>query len=53
MRKLNVKLFLALVIGAAVAAAAVVALHAFQYQRIAAALLWQAAAPRTAARPTR
>ena len=42
MRKLNVKLFLALLIGTAAAAGAVVALHAFQYQRIAAALLWQA-----------
>ncbi|HVS37194.1 MAG TPA: hypothetical protein VMS17_16650, partial [Gemmataceae bacterium] len=42
MRKLNVKWFLVLVVGAAVAAGSVVALHAFQYQRIAAALLWQA-----------
>ncbi len=42
MRKLNVKWFLALVIGTAVVAGSVCALHAFQYQRIAAALLWQA-----------
>jgi tetratricopeptide (TPR) repeat protein len=42
MRKLNLKLFLGLVFGAAAAAGAVVAVHAFQYQRIADALLWQA-----------
>ena len=42
MRKLNVKLFLVLVAAATVAAGGVWALHTFQYQRIAAALLWQA-----------
>ena len=42
MRKLNVKLFLILVIGAVAAAGSVWGLHTFQYKRIAAALLWQA-----------
>ena len=42
MRKLNVKLSLVLLAAAAVAAGGVWALHTFQYQRIAAALLWQA-----------
>ncbi len=42
MRKLNVKLFLVLVIGAVVSTGSVFALHTFQYKRIAAALLWQA-----------
>jgi len=42
MRKLNVKLFLVLVIGAAATAGSVWGLHTFQYKRIAAALLWQA-----------
>jgi tetratricopeptide (TPR) repeat protein len=42
MRKLNVKLFLVHIIGGAVAVGGVAALHTFQYQRIAAALLWQA-----------
>ena len=42
MRKLNVKLFLILVIGAVVTAGSVWGLHVFQYKRIAAALLWQA-----------
>jgi cellulose synthase operon protein C len=42
MRKLNVKLFLVLVIGAVAVAGSVWGLHTFQYKRIAAALLWQA-----------
>ncbi len=42
MRKLNVKLFLVLLVAAVFAAGGVWALHVFQYQRIAAALLWQA-----------
>jgi tetratricopeptide (TPR) repeat protein len=53
MRKLNVKLFLALVIGAAAAAGGVWALHSFQYQRIAAALLWQARRADEAGNPDR
>ena len=42
MRKLNVKLSLILLAVVAAAAGGVWALHTFQYQRIAAALLWQA-----------
>ena len=42
MRKLNLKLFLILVVGAIAAAGSVWGLHTFQYKRIAAALLWQA-----------
>src|SRR5262249_31911174 len=38
----NGKLFLGLLLGAAVLAAAVFGVHHFQYQRIAQALLWQA-----------
>jgi tetratricopeptide (TPR) repeat protein len=42
MRKINGKLFLGVLIGTAVAAVALFAVHQFQYQRIAQALLWQA-----------
>ncbi len=42
MRKLNLKLFLILVIGVIATAGSVWGLHTFQYKRIAAALLWQA-----------
>jgi tetratricopeptide (TPR) repeat protein len=42
MRKINGKLFLALLIGAVVTTAAVAGVHYFQYQRVARALLWQA-----------
>jgi tetratricopeptide (TPR) repeat protein len=42
MRKINGKLFLGLLLGTALLAGAVFAVHAFQYQRIARALLWQA-----------
>ena len=42
MRKLNFKLALILLAAVAAAAGGVWALHTFQYQRIAAALLWQA-----------
>jgi tetratricopeptide (TPR) repeat protein len=42
MRKFNTKLFLILVAGAAVAAAALFGVHYLQYQRIARALLYQA-----------
>jgi tetratricopeptide (TPR) repeat protein len=42
MRKMNGKLFLALLIGAAVLSGGLVAVHAYQYQRVARALLWQA-----------
>jgi tetratricopeptide (TPR) repeat protein len=42
MRKINGKLFLALLIGSAVLAGAVFGIHLIQYQRIAQALLWQA-----------
>jgi tetratricopeptide (TPR) repeat protein len=42
MRKINGKLFLGFLVGLAVVAAIVFAVHQFQYQRIAQALLWQA-----------
>ncbi len=42
MRKINGKLFLALLIGAVAATAGVAGVHYFQYQRVARALLWQA-----------
>src|SRR5262249_36584950 len=42
MRKINGKLFLALLVGTAALAAGVFAVHAFQYRRIARALLFQA-----------
>jgi tetratricopeptide (TPR) repeat protein len=42
MRKINGKLFLALLIGTVVLTAGVFAVHYFQYQRVARALLWQA-----------
>ena len=42
MRKLNLKLFLLLVVGSVATAGSVWGLHTFQYKRIAAALLWQA-----------
>jgi tetratricopeptide (TPR) repeat protein len=42
MRKINGKLFLGLLLGAGALAAAIFVVHLFQYQRIAAALLWQA-----------
>jgi Tfp pilus assembly protein PilF len=42
MRKINGKLFLALLLSSAVLTAAVGIVHYFQYQRIARALLWQA-----------
>jgi tetratricopeptide (TPR) repeat protein len=42
MRKINGKLFLGLLVGTAVLAGAVFAIHVVQYQRIAQALLWQA-----------
>src|SRR5436190_15212540 len=42
MRKINGKLFLALLVGAVVLTGTVFVVHYFQYQRIARALLWQA-----------
>jgi predicted Zn-dependent protease len=42
MRKINVKLFVGLLIAAVVCAGTVFAVHYFQYQRIGKALLWQA-----------
>jgi tetratricopeptide (TPR) repeat protein len=42
MRKINGKLFLALLLGTTVLAGSVFGVHQFQYQRIARALLWQA-----------
>src|SRR5262245_18757110 len=42
MRKINGKLFLALLVGTVVLTGSVFAVHHFQYQRIARALLWQA-----------
>ncbi len=42
MRKINGKLFLGLLIGTVVLSGTVFAVHSFQYQRIAKALLWQA-----------
>jgi tetratricopeptide (TPR) repeat protein len=42
MRKINAKLFLGLLIGAAVLTGTVFATHHFQYQRVARAVLWQA-----------
>ena len=42
MRKINGKLFLGLLVGTVVLTGAVFAVHHFQYQRIARALLWHA-----------
>src|SRR5262249_37877618 len=53
MRKINGKLFLALLVGTVVLAGSVFAIHHFQYERIARALLWQAYRAGGRGRPAR